>query len=67
LPSSAHIAGPALIELPTSTIVVPEDLSVTLSSGGDFLLQPSTAVPGKTIAGDAAQSRHRELQLADGS
>jgi N-methylhydantoinase A len=67
LPSSAHLAGPALIELPTSTIVVPEDFSVTLSSGGDFLLQLSTAVPGKTFAGDAAQSRHRELQLADGS
>jgi N-methylhydantoinase A len=66
LPSAAVIAGPALVELPTSTIVVPEDFSLTLSSGGDYLLRLAGPDFSKHSAVDAAQSRQRELQAADG-
>jgi N-methylhydantoinase A len=63
LPSAANITGPALVELPTSTIVVPEDFSLTLSPGGDYLLRLGVADSGKRAA---VQTRQRELQPAGG-
>jgi N-methylhydantoinase A len=63
LPSAADIAGPALVELPTSTIVVPEDFSLTLSHGGDYLLRRRVA---DSATHAAVQTRQRELQPADG-
>ena len=55
LPSATILAGPALVELPTSTIVVPEDFSLTLSRGGDYLLKFAGAGSG-TRAGRRCRS-----------
>jgi N-methylhydantoinase A len=66
LPSATDLAGPALIELPTSTIVVPEDFSVTLSRGGDYLLRLSPSVSDKVDAEAVTRSRPRKLQPAGG-
>jgi N-methylhydantoinase A len=38
LPAGAHAAGPLLVELPTTTLFVPEPYELLVTAGGDFLL-----------------------------
>ncbi|MGD9696241.1 MAG: hydantoinase/oxoprolinase family protein [Thermoleophilia bacterium] len=44
------LAGPAIVELPTSTVVVPPGRSLTVHGGGSLLLHPSATTADAAVA-----------------